>query len=758
MATKKPKAEGVPVPTVVITVIVVFVVGLLIGKFTLSTTEECKEPTCPKEVDRYRIYPRGTNPSKGPRNAKVTVIEVTDFQNPLARVMHDTLVKLQKEHPKTVRLVFVNNPRTADGRRAAVAGLAAKNQNKFWQMAEKLFANPRKLTEDDLVRYAKQLGLNVEKFKSDLKNRRLNSMVAFDQRQVRRLGVRKTPAIFINGRHFTGKVPMNKLKKLVKEEEKAAEKLVAELKKEGRAPKGRKPNIYREFMRGAETSLRGRAKRKRDKRRRRRRPKEDPKAVYKVPVEGKPWKGTENALVTIVESSEFQCPFCSRVNPTIKKVMDAYKGKVKVVFHHNPLRFHKQAMMAAIASHEVFKQKGNKAFWEYHDKLFANQKKIRSEGRKFLEQAAKEVGVNMTKFKKALDEETHKQEIQKMKMRSRRLGARGTPTFFVNGRKLRGARPFPAFKALIDEELKKAEAAIAAGKATKQNYYATVMKKGLDKVKYLPGQGPDRQKRQRKRRVVDPTVVYKMPAKDKPAMGPETALVTVVVSMEYQCPFCKRVMPTLYKLAKEFPKDVRVVWHHNPLPFHKNAMIAAEAAHEAYVQKGDKGFWKFTDKLFEKQRELRTDARGVLEQVAKDGGLNMTKFKKALDTNKHKEMLEEQRKLANKLGARGTPASFINGKIFTGARPYQAFEQRVKQAIKEAKPLVSKAGGRKKLYEFIIKDGKTQAVYKVIGGNTPKGKPRRVRRRPPKIRIPAKGRMPRRVKMRKPRGKGPSPR
>ena len=81
-----------------------------------------------------------------------------------------------------------------------------------------------------------------------------------------------------------------------------------------------------------------------------------------------------------------------------------------------------------------------------------------------------------------------------------------------------------------------------------------------------------------------------------------------------------------------------------------------------------------------------------------------------------------------------------NGKIFTGARPYAAFKQRVEQAIKEAKPLVSKAGGLKKLYDYIIKEGKTKAVYKTIGGNNknpiPRGKPKAVRRiRKPKVRL-----------------------
>lgn len=310
MATKRNTEEGVPVPTVVISVIVVFVAGLLIGRFTLGKSKKCKASDCPtagKTIQRYRIYPRRTNPSVGPMNAKVTIVQVSDFGCFPCRRVSATLKKLQKEFPGDVRLVYMNNPsfRNRNARLAAIGGLAAKNQGKFWAYHDKVFANQRKLQEADLIKYAQEAGLNVEKFTKDLKEPRLSQMVAMDQRQARMLGVRSMPAVFINGRYFTGNVKYAALKKVVKEEVKGAKKLLAKLRKEGRTGRGgRVPMLYREFMRGAASSLlAGRGRQRPD---RRKRPQEDPKAVYRVPVAGKPYMGTKNAMITIVNVSEFQ--------------------------------------------------------------------------------------------------------------------------------------------------------------------------------------------------------------------------------------------------------------------------------------------------------------------------------------------------------------------------------------------------------------------------------------------------------------------
>ena len=120
---------------------------------------------------------------------------------------------------------------------------------------------------------------------------------------------------------------------------------------------------------------------------------------------------------------------------------------MKVVFKQNPLSFHKQAIPAAkasLAAHEQGK------FWEMHDLLFANQKKL---DRPALDGYAQQLGLNAAKFKAAMDSDRFDKRIKADQALAASLGARGTPAFFVNGRQLRGAQPFARFKEIIDEEL-----------------------------------------------------------------------------------------------------------------------------------------------------------------------------------------------------------------------------------------------------------------------------------------------------------------
>jgi protein-disulfide isomerase len=178
-----------------------------------------------------------------------------------------------------------------------------------------------------------------------------------------------------------------------------------------------------------------------------------PDQVYKIdPAPKAPSKGKRGAKVVIEEFSDFQCPFCGRVNPTIKEIVDTYGDKVQIVWRNYPLPFHDKAFKAAEASLEIYAQGGDAKFWAYHDLLFANQREL---DRPALEKYAEQVGgINMAKFKTALDNDTHKAAVQADLDAVQKSGARiGTPSFFINGTLLQGAQPFPAFKEKIDAAL-----------------------------------------------------------------------------------------------------------------------------------------------------------------------------------------------------------------------------------------------------------------------------------------------------------------
>src|SRR5216684_3468132 len=165
-------------------------------------------------------------------------------------------------------------------------------------------------------------------------------------------------------------------------------------------------------------------------------------------VEAKgPARGPEKAPVTVVEFSDFQCPFCSKAHDTVEQVMQTYPGKVRLVFRHFPLDFHKNAAKAAEAA-MCANEQGE--FWEYHDVLFKNQQTLELAQ---LKDHAKEVGLDTTTFATCVDSGKYKKSVDEDMAAGQKVGVSGTPAFFINGVFLNGAQPFDEFKKVIDQEL-----------------------------------------------------------------------------------------------------------------------------------------------------------------------------------------------------------------------------------------------------------------------------------------------------------------
>jgi protein-disulfide isomerase len=174
---------------------------------------------------------------------------------------------------------------------------------------------------------------------------------------------------------------------------------------------------------------------------------EDPNKVYDIPLGNSYAKGPKDAKVTVVEFSDFQCPFCAQAAGLLDKVTDAYPKNVKFVYKNYPLPFHKNAMPAAKAAIAAGKQG---KFWEMHDKLFENQRNL---GDDFYVQAAKEIGLDVEQFKKDMESDATQQQIAQEMKEARAAAVRGTPTIFIDGKKPQG-RSFELFKGLIDDALK----------------------------------------------------------------------------------------------------------------------------------------------------------------------------------------------------------------------------------------------------------------------------------------------------------------
>ncbi len=161
-----------------------------------------------------------------------------------------------------------------------------------------------------------------------------------------------------------------------------------------------------------------------------------------------PSKGPADAPITIVEFSDYECPFCVRAEPTVRDVLAAYPGKIRIVYRDYPLPMHPKAPKAAEAAHCAGDQG---KYWEMHDKLFTNGAKLDLPD---LKAHAREVGVDGGKFDQCLDSGEKAKVVESHKKAGDEAGVSGTPAFFINGRLLSGAQPLEAFKAIIDKELK----------------------------------------------------------------------------------------------------------------------------------------------------------------------------------------------------------------------------------------------------------------------------------------------------------------
>lgn len=174
------------------------------------------------------------------------------------------------------------------------------------------------------------------------------------------------------------------------------------------------------------------------------------KNPVKIDVGSSPVHGPKDAKVTIIEFSDFQCPYCKRGYTTMEEVMKAYPKDVKVAFKHYPLPFHPQAMPAAKASWAA-QQQGK--FWEFHNELFENQDKLNEA---FYTATATKLGLNLQKFEADRKSDAAEKAVKDDYEIGQKNGIEGTPGFFVGGVQVEGAQPLDNFQKIIDRLLNKA--------------------------------------------------------------------------------------------------------------------------------------------------------------------------------------------------------------------------------------------------------------------------------------------------------------
>ncbi len=621
-------------------------------------------PAAPPVEDPRAVYrvPIDDAPLRGPADALVTIVVASEFQCPYCKRVEPTLQALAQAFPGQVRFSWKHQPLPFHARAvpAAVAAEEARAQGgdtKFWAMHDKLFELAPALERPDLERAAREVGLDAASVGAAVEQGRHMDRIRRDQAQMQALGVRATPTMFVNGRKIEGAVPLEQLKPVVEEELRKAQAIAAS----GVAAK----DVYARIMEKGATSpvyLSGGSAR----------PGTAPAAPAAAPSAAPtpatnaakvqlraddPSRGPAGAKLTFVLFSDFQCPYCARVEPIVKQVEQAYPGAVRVVWKHQPLpaTMHPQARPAAEAA-EAAREQGK--FWEMHDRLFANQRGL---GPELYATAAREIGLDLPRFERAVAAHAGTARIDEDQKQAQAVGATATPTFFINCRRIEGAYPFDSIRPILEDEVKKADALLAKGTSAAGLHDALCEQN----LKAFPSTAAAPSGNGGGGGAVIPGGRAAVPVrKDDPAKGKLNAPVTVVVFSDFQCPYCARATPAVKELESAYPDDVRLVWKHLPLPFHPNAMPAALAAEAAREQGGSVKFWAMHDKLFANQGAL---SEITYEQYARELGLNQTRFKKDVADPRLRARVQEDAQLAQTLGVNGTPTFVVNGEKVVGS-------------------------------------------------------------------------------------------
>ncbi len=411
--------------------------------------------------------------------------------------------------------------------------------------------------------------------------------------------------------------------------------------------------------------------------------------IYQIEIASSLLIGERTAPVTVINFSDFECPFSKRAFETMERLQKQYQGKLAYVYKHYPLATHREARHAAKASIAAEKQG---KFPEMYRKLFENGQSITEEN---IALWAKEIELDPEQFAKDYADPETDRRLHEDITQGNTFGVRGTPTLFVNGRRLSGANTEQLERLVADE--------LAKGEALKKNgvsdVYTEIIKNGLSR--YVPPKRP---------LPVVPKDIYAVTVPShSPTKGPTDAPITIILFTDLECPFCARFHADMTELQKEFRDQLRLVFVNLPLKFHNFAVPAAKAALAAGRQEK---FWEMHDRLFAEQTAWKKENNfdQYLDGAAQALQLDVQKFKKDMDDPRTMEIIHRDLAFADAIGVRGTPGIFINGRYASGAFPLETFRTTIREELDRARPFMEKGLRGDALYQELIKDGK-DAVF-----------------------------------------------
>jgi protein-disulfide isomerase len=561
-------------------------------------------------------------PYRGNPDAAVVIEEYSDYQCPYcARFTSQTLPSLmqnQINNGETV-VIFYDFPLTSIHPQSAAAANAARCAGEqgaaaYWAMHDALFANFGRWSDDNANEqfslYAEEIGLEMESFDACVAADKYAEAVRADIANGQARGVGSTPHFFINNQGLVGAQPLAVFNQAIATIQGGGD-IASNQQQPAAAPTP---------------------------------------ASFTADFAGE--MGSADAPVTIIEFTDYQCPYCQRhsldtLPVVIQEMIEA--GRVRYILKDFPLdNIHPDARRGAVAARCAGEQN---AYWEMHDAIFTGQAEWAGQGdaanQTFIGYAGN-LGLDREEFGSCLSSGRYDAAIQANLNEGQALGVSGTPYFFIQGYPLNGARPIEHFQIAVSlaEEGRLAEAFAPQPTA------------------------------------VPPAAQVEVPIGDAYSIGDPDAPITIVEYTDFQCPFCGRHYLQTYPLILQNYVEtgqVRYVFKdftptfNNPA-YHPNAIIAAEAARCA----GDQDqYVEMHDQLFANQGEWseEDDPKPLFASYAAELGLDSDEFNECLTTHKHLEAIQANFQEGVQLGVTGTPTFFINGYRFVGANPYQAFDQ-----------------------------------------------------------------------------------
>ncbi len=385
--------------------------------------------TYPSDADAPLPLDSGT-PVLGGRGALATVALFGDLDCPHTARTFAVLKAIMKARPGDVRLAWYHRPipeRAASGAAALLASAIFRQSGHaaFWGFVDASLSDvSSELTAAGLVKRAAGQAIDAQ-LVVDGRDARAVESVARDFELAARLRVRATPTVFVNGKRIDGHHPLAVFEKLVELEVSSGRSALAT----GTA----RERWYTERSRRNLANV-------------------GPVVPTRTcpPVGASPVRGASDAIVTLVEFSDFGCGHCAAVQPTLERLLARYGGDLALVWKHYPLPQQPRSRAAALLSAEARATGGDKSFWRVHDLLFEAKGKL-DDGT--LSLSADRAGLDGKALVEAVRRKTQEALVASDVALGDRLDVEGAPSFFVNGRRIEGAQPFEAFAKVIEEEV-----------------------------------------------------------------------------------------------------------------------------------------------------------------------------------------------------------------------------------------------------------------------------------------------------------------